>query len=90
MNGQKLTYTFKLSGWTIFLMIHLIFANISIGGVYYDAVIYADDVALLAQCKAADVGCLWNICQRTQSSDPDSSESKTKCTYMVEICPMEG
>ena len=60
-----------------------------IGGVYYGAVIYADDVALLAPCRSAMQQML-GVCETYAkehnlvfSSDPDPSKSKTKCTYMV-------
>jgi hypothetical protein len=60
-----------------------------IGGVFYGAALYADDLVLLAPCRSALQEML-KLCEDyaeqhnlVYSTDPDPELSKTKCLYMV-------
>ena len=60
-----------------------------IGGVFYGAAMYADDLVLLAPCRSALQEML-SVCEKYAeqhnlvfSTDPDPEKSKSKCIYMV-------
>ena len=101
VNGTRQGSVLSPSLWALYmdeLLVRLRKLGVGcyIGGVYYGAVIFADDVALLAPCRSAMQQML-SVCEQYAkehnlvfSSDPDPSKSKTKCTYMVGKNSTEG